>query len=92
VQRADENGPRRTIDDLSCRPDPAAPLTQEIETSTVQDASAIAFRAPTGPDRARQALPPGSTVSERCGFGWAVPAGSVGWLEPGNQAKGGEAS
>jgi hypothetical protein len=24
--------------------------------------------------------------------GWAVPAGSVGWLEPGNQAKGGEAS
>jgi hypothetical protein len=23
---------------------------------------------------------------------WAVPAGSVGWSEPGNRAKGGEAS
>jgi hypothetical protein len=28
-----------------------------------------------------------STVSERCGSGLAVPAGLVGWSEPGNQAK-----
>ena len=44
------------------------------------------------PDRARQALPAGSTVEPRCGSGLAVPAGLVGWSEPGNQAKGGEAS
>ena len=44
------------------------------------------------PGRARQALPAGSTVEPRCGSGLAVPADSVGWLEPGNQAKGGEAS
>ena len=30
------------------------------------------------PDRARQALPPGSTVEVPCGSGWAVPAGVVG--------------
>jgi hypothetical protein len=44
------------------------------------------------PDRARQALPAGSTVEPRCGSVLAVPAGLVGWSEPGNQAKGGEAS
>jgi hypothetical protein len=27
-----------------------------------------------------------------CGSGWAVPAGVVGWSEPGNQAKGGDGS
>jgi hypothetical protein len=91
VPPADENDPKRTIDNRSFRPDSAVPLTQEIEISTVQDASGIAFRAPTGSDRARQALPPESTVEPRCGSGLAVPAGLVGWLEPGNQAKGGEA-
>ena len=58
----------------------------------LEDASAIAFRAPTGPDRA----PAGPTGEEyggtAIGSGLAVPAGLVGWLEPGNQAKGGEAS
>jgi len=39
------------------------------------------------PGRARQALPAGSTVEPRCGSGSAVPADSVGWSEPGNQAK-----
>jgi hypothetical protein len=55
-------------------------------------ASAVAFGSPAGPDHARQALPAKSTVEPRCGSGLAVPAGLVGWLEPGNQAKGGEAS
>ena len=73
------------------RPTLAAQPTQEIETATAEDAPAV---APSGqrPGRARQALPPGSTVDERCGSGLAVPAGLVGWSEPGNQAKGGEAS
>ena len=44
------------------------------------------------PDRARQALPAGSTVEPRFGSSLAVPAGLVGWSEPGNLAKGGEAS
>jgi len=44
------------------------------------------------PGRARQALPPGSTVGARCGSGLAVPACLVGWSEPGDQARGGEAS
>ena len=30
------------------------------------------------------------TVEPRCGSGLAVPACSVGWLEPGTQAKGGD--
>jgi hypothetical protein len=61
-------------------PTPPAPLTQEIETSKVQDASAIAFKASTGSDRARQALRPGSTVSGRCApAGPCPPAWWVGW-------------
>jgi hypothetical protein len=56
-----------------------------------EDASAV---APSGrrphPARARQTPPPGRTVDMQCGSGWAVPAGLVGWSEPGNQAKGGD--
>jgi hypothetical protein len=44
------------------------------------------------PDRARQALLAGSTVEPRFGSSLAVPAGLVGLSEPGNLAKGGEAS
>ena len=44
------------------------------------------------PRLCRQALPAESTGEPRCGSGLAVPAGLVGWSEPGNQAKGGEAS
>src|SRR5215218_62536 len=32
----------------------------------------------------------GRTVDMQCGSGWAVPAGLAGWLESGNQAKGGD--
>jgi hypothetical protein len=73
VPSAHENGPKRIIDSLLvglARSTLAAQLTQEIKTATVQDASAVAFGSPTGPDRARQALPAESTVSERC-----APAG-----------------
>ena len=75
------------------RPTLAAQLTEEFETATVQDASAVAFGWPgrTQPVP-QQALAAESTVEPRCGSGLAVPAGLVGWSEPGNQAKGGEAS
>jgi hypothetical protein len=39
---------------------------------------------PARPDRRK------STVEPRCGSGWAVPAGLVGWSEPGTQAQGGD--
>ena len=65
----------------------------QISARRVEGAPAV---APSGrrphPDRARQARPPGSTVEPRCGSGLAVPVCVVGWSEPGNQAKGGEAS
>ena len=75
------------------RPTLAAQLTEKFETATVQDAWAVAFGWPgrTQPVP-RQALAAESTVEPRCGSGLAVPAGLVGWSEPGNQAKGGEAS
>jgi hypothetical protein len=39
----------------------------------------------------RQAQSPGAYGGGvPCGFGWAVPAGLVGWSEPGDQATGGD--
>jgi hypothetical protein len=73
------------------RPTLAAPFTtRAIETATAEDAAAVAPSGqPAGP------CPAGPTGGEyggtRCGSGLAVPAGLVGWSEPGNQAKGGEA-
>jgi hypothetical protein len=49
-----------------------------------------AFGRRSHPARARQADHPGSTVGTRCGSGWAVPVGVMGWSEPGNQGKGGD--
>ena len=75
------------------RPTVAAQLTEEFETATVQDASAVAFGWPgrTQPVP-RQALAAESTVEPRCGSGLAVPAGLVGWSVSGYQAKGGGTS
>jgi hypothetical protein len=85
------SGPSTTCLVGLTRPTLAAQLTQEIETATAEDAAAVAPSGqPAGP------CPAGPTAGEYGGramrSGWAVPAGSVGWLEPGNQAKGGEAS
>ena len=72
---ADENGPKRTIDNRSFRPDSAVPLTQEIEISTVQDASGIAFRAPTGSGPCPAGPTAGEYGERAMRSGWAVPAG-----------------
>jgi hypothetical protein len=39
---------------------------------------------------AQPAVASAQTVEVPCGSGWAVPAGVVGWSEPGNQARGGD--
>jgi len=63
----------------------------EAGEMVVEDAPAV---TPSGrrphPAGARQTPPPGRTVEMQCGSGWAVPAGLAGWLELGNQAKGGD--
>jgi hypothetical protein len=85
------SGPSTTCLVGLTRPPLAAQLTQEIETATAEDAPAVApLGQPAGPYPAGPTA--GSTVGARCGSGLAVPAGLVGWSEPGNQAKGGEAS
>jgi hypothetical protein len=77
----------------TARPTLAAQLTEEFETATVQDASAVAFGWPgrTQPVP-RQALAAESTVEPRCGSGLAVLACLVGWSVSGYQAKGGDTS
>jgi hypothetical protein len=49
----------------------------------------VAGRAQAVPRRARPARR-GECGGPRCGFELAVPAGWVGWVEPGNPAEGGD--
>jgi hypothetical protein len=60
-----------------------------------REGSGAAGRRPSGrqpaPDLVRQAPPPGSTVGAPCGSGFGRARLLVGWSEPGNQAKGGDA-
>ena len=88
VNRPDLAGQRAHV---GARPD--ADLMSEQGTVAEDAAGCRIFGSPAAP----RPCPAGATAGEYggrvpCGFGWAVPACLVGWSEPGNQAKGGEAS
>jgi hypothetical protein len=52
------SGPSTTCAGLA-RPTLAGQLSEEIETATVQEASAVAFGSPAAPDSAQHSIPAG---------------------------------
>ena len=81
------SGPSTTCLVGLTRPTLAAPLTTGRSRPPRRRRRRPLRLGVSRPGRARQALQPGSTVGARCGSGWAVPAGLVGWSEPGKQAR-----